>query len=44
MAQTVNAVQLKSDDPECERFVHADALQKALGIDMTSSFRPTAEN
>jgi hypothetical protein len=44
MAQTVNAVQLKSDDPECERFVHADALQKALGIDMTSWFRPTAEN
>lgn len=44
LAQTVDAVQIKSDDPEGERFVHADALEKALGIDMTSWFRPTAEN
>jgi ParB family chromosome partitioning protein len=44
MAQTVDAVQLKSDDPESERFAHADALEKALGIDMRSCFTPTAEN
>jgi hypothetical protein len=44
LEQTVNAVQLKTDDPEVERFVHADALEKALGADMTSWFRPTAEN
>jgi ParB family chromosome partitioning protein len=44
VSRTVNAVQLKGDRPDSERFVHADALTKALDIDMAVWFRPTAEN
>jgi ParB family transcriptional regulator, chromosome partitioning protein len=44
LAQTVNAVRGKGDRADAERFAHADALEKALGIDMTVWFTPTAEN
>lgn len=41
---TVNAVQAKSDRPDCERICHANALSAALGLDMRDWFTPTAEN
>jgi ParB family chromosome partitioning protein len=44
VSRTVNTVQLKGDRTGCERFAHADALAKALDIDMAVWFRPTAEN
>lgn len=44
VSRTVNTVQLKGDRPGCERFAHADALTKALDIDMAAWFRPSAEN
>ncbi len=44
VACTVNAVQLKGERPDGERFAHADALAKALDIDMAVWFKPTAEN
>jgi ParB family chromosome partitioning protein len=43
-ASAVNAVQSRNDRPGSPRFVHADALSSALGIDMTNWFTPTAEN
>lgn len=42
--QCVDAVQRKSDRPDNARFSHADALARALGIDMTSAFTPNVEN
>ena len=44
VSHTVNAVQLKGDRPDSERFAHTDALVSALDIDMAVWFRPTAEN
>jgi ParB family transcriptional regulator, chromosome partitioning protein len=43
-AQTVNAVQAKEDRKDAPRLLHADALAKALNLDMTAWFTPTAEN
>ena len=43
-ATTVNAVQLKSDRPDCERLRHAAMLASTLNLDMKSWFTPTAEN
>ncbi len=43
-ALTVNAVQQKKDQPDCDRLVHADLLASALGLDMTDWFVPTAGN
>ncbi len=44
VAQTVNAVLLKNDRPNCERMTHADLLANALKLDMAARFTPTAEN
>jgi ParB family chromosome partitioning protein len=41
---TVNAVQMKSDSADDERFIHADQLAAALRLDMTQWFTPTAAN
>ena len=43
-AQTVNAVLLKADRPDCARMMHADQLAQVLKLDMTKWFTPTAEN
>jgi ParB family chromosome partitioning protein len=43
-ACTVNAVQLKHDRDDCPRLAHANAIGKALKLDMTQWFTPTAEN
>jgi hypothetical protein len=42
--QTVDAVQRKSDAADSHRLVHGDALARALEIDMTKAFTPTADN
>ena len=44
VACTVNTVLVKGERPDSERFTHADALVKALDIDFTTWFKPTAEN
>jgi ParB family transcriptional regulator, chromosome partitioning protein len=43
-AQTINAVQKKSDRPECSRLHHAGLLAYALHLDMAAWFTPTAAN
>jgi ParB family chromosome partitioning protein len=43
-ATTVNAVQVKSDRQDSERFRHAARLASALNLDMKAWFTPTAEN
>ena len=43
-ACTINAVRLKSDSADDERFVHADRLAAALRLDMAQWFTPTAAN
>jgi ParB family chromosome partitioning protein len=44
VACTVNTVLVKGERPDSERFIHADALVKALDIDFATWFKPTAEN
>lgn len=44
VANTVNTVLLKPDRPGGPRFKHADQLARALGLDMTAWFTPTAAN
>ncbi len=39
----INAVQKKSDRQHASRLLHADALAKALGMDMATWYTPTAE-
>jgi len=43
-ATTINAVQVKSDRPECGRLSHADRLTAALGRDMKAWFTADAAN
>lgn len=43
-ASTVDAVKVKHDNRNPTRFGHADALAKALKLDMTAWFTPTADN
>ena len=43
-AQTVNAVLLKADRPDCGRLKHADLVAEAVKLDMAKWFTPTAEN
>ena len=43
-AQSLNAVQSKSESEEHQRLQHANALGTALRVDMTKWFVPTAEN
>jgi ParB family chromosome partitioning protein len=43
-ATTINAVQVKSDRPECGRLRHADKLAAAVGLDMKAWFTPDAPN
>ena len=43
-ADTVNAVQSKSDRPDGERLTHAKAVAAALKLDMKAWFTPIAEN
>jgi ParB family chromosome partitioning protein len=43
-AQTVNAVLLKPDRPDCRRMQHAACLAEALHLDMGAWFTPTAAN
>jgi ParB family chromosome partitioning protein len=44
VAQTVNAVQLKTNRPDSTRFEHASRLADALQLDMAAWFTPTAAN
>ena len=44
VAQTVNAVRLKADRPDCSRLQHASQLAAALGLDMAAWFTPNAAN
>ena len=39
VAQTVNAVRMKADRPDCGRMTHADLLADALKLDMASCSR-----
>jgi ParB family chromosome partitioning protein len=43
-ACTVNAVRMKSDRADDERFIHADRVAVALRLDMAQWFTPTAAN
>lgn len=43
-ATSVDAVQRKTDRPDSSRLAHAQALARALQLDMGSWFKPTAEN
>jgi len=43
-AESVDAVRRKSDPVNSPRISHADALARALGIDMTQAFAPGVEN
>ena len=43
-ANTIDAVRLKADRPDCDRIAHADALAASLNLDMAQWFTPTAEN
>lgn len=43
-AATVDAVQGKSDKPDCDRLRNADRLAAALKLDMKAWFTPNAEN
>ena len=43
-AQSVNAIQSKGDQPDCDRLRHADETAEALDLDMVNWFTPTAEN
>jgi ParB family transcriptional regulator, chromosome partitioning protein len=43
-AVTVNAVQTKADRPDTSRLEHAGKLAKALTVDMSAWFTPTADN
>jgi len=42
--RAVNAVRTKQDRPDAPRIAHADALAKALSLDMTEWFTPGSEN
>lgn len=44
VAVSVNAVQRKQDRPDGERLQHANAVARALKLDMTAWFTPDAEN
>ena len=44
VAQTVNAVRVKSDDPDDGRMTNAAMLAATLKLDMTAWFTPTAGN
>ena len=44
LAQTVNAVRVKADRPDCGRLKHADHLAEALKLDMAAWFTPNAAN
>jgi ParB family transcriptional regulator, chromosome partitioning protein len=44
VAQTINAVMLKADRPDCDRLAHAAQLADALSLDMGAWFKPTAAN
>lgn len=44
VANTVNAVLLKTDSPAAPRFEHSKQLAEALKLDMTGWFTPTAAN
>jgi ParB family chromosome partitioning protein len=44
VAQTVNAVQVKADRPDCPRLQHAAQLADALKLDMAAWFTPNAAN
>jgi ParB family transcriptional regulator, chromosome partitioning protein len=41
---SVNAIRVKKDHPDARRLRHADALARALNLDMKTWFTPTAEN
>jgi ParB family transcriptional regulator, chromosome partitioning protein len=43
-ATAVNAVRLKGDRQDADRFGHADKLAAAVGLDMKTWFTPSAEN
>ena len=43
-ACTVNAVQQKSDRPDCARLKHTRKLGRTLALDMKAWFTPTADN
>ncbi|MFZ0271037.1 MAG: ParB/RepB/Spo0J family partition protein [Acidobacteriaceae bacterium] len=44
VSRSVDAIAAKNDNPEGERFRHANALAKAVGLDMRDWFTATAEN
>lgn len=43
-AQSVDAIQSKGDQPDCDRLRSANQLAEALNLDMVNWFTPTAEN